>query len=179
MPRVSAVSLIVAAGLSLTACGSSYFGDIEDDLILPGERIPIVLADDDPKADDSLAEKPVALPPPRLNADWPQVGGDAGHAVGHLALDDAPQQVWRRRVGRGSDDRRRLGAPPVVAEGRVFTVDTDGQVAALNMADGHVLCACYLSGHLVAFPINPADGSLQPGRASPLPPGVHGLPGPG
>ena len=139
MPRVSAVSLIVAAGLSLTACGSGYFGDIEDDLILPGERIPIVLADDDPKADDSLAEKPVALPPPRLNADWPQVGGDAGHAVGHLALDDAPQQVWRRRVGRGSDDRRRLGAPPVVAEGRVFTVDTDGQVAALNMADGRVL----------------------------------------
>ena len=39
-----------------------------------------MLADDDPKADDSLAEKPVALPPPHLNADWPQVGGAAGPA---------------------------------------------------------------------------------------------------
>ncbi|MEC8028099.1 MAG: PQQ-binding-like beta-propeller repeat protein, partial [Pseudomonadota bacterium] len=139
MPRVLAVFLIVAAGPSLTACGLGYLGDIEDDLILPGERIPIVVADDAPKVDDSLAEKPVALPPPRLNADWPQVGGDAGHAVGHLALDYAPQQVWRRRVGRGSDDRRRLGTPPVVAEGRVFTVDTDGQVAAFNLADGRAL----------------------------------------
>ncbi len=107
---------------------------------LPGRRI--ALTDRDAKVPGELADAsiPVALPPIRANEAWSQPGGEANNAPGHLALASAaPKQVWSGDAGQGSSSKGRLTASPVVADGRVYTLDADGQVTAFSASGGGVV----------------------------------------
>lgn len=75
---------------------------------------------------------PLGLPAPTLNAEWTQRGGGASHRAGHVALSAAPVRIWSADVGRGSGKRMRITADPVVAAGRIFTMDSDTQVSATS-----------------------------------------------
>jgi outer membrane protein assembly factor BamB len=128
-----------ASLLALAGCSSLPWLGSPEEAPLPGKRIPVLLLDEGPKADPRLAELRIVLPPPRRNLDWPQAGGNARHAMHHLELSANPVEVWRISAGRGSDDTSRLMAPPVVAAGRVFTVDTALVVRAFDLATGRGL----------------------------------------
>ena len=52
--------------------------------------------------------------------------------MGHLALGDAPQQVLSVSIGSGNSFRTGLRLRPVVADGRVYTIDTLGTVRAFD-----------------------------------------------
>ncbi len=114
------------------------------EVILEGERF-------DPRADLSASEpvegaapitdatnkivsraEPLGLPPVQGNADWPQRAGNARHLPPHASLSGAPLRVWSVNVGAGNSRRARIGAAPVVAGGRVFTIDADSQVTAVS-----------------------------------------------
>jgi outer membrane protein assembly factor BamB len=103
---------------------------------LPGERKPVLLIEDQLSADPRLAQLNVTLPPAARNADWPQVGGVATHVMQHLDAAGALEVAWRAGIGSGAGGRTRLLAGPVVAGGRVFVVDTDGMVTAVDAAGG-------------------------------------------
>ncbi len=124
----------LAGLLALTACGS-WLGETPEPR-LPGERIPVMLLDEGPRADERLASLSVVLPPPEANADWPQSGGTASHAPGHLAVADTIDRAWSASIGEGSGGRERLLASPIVAQGRVFTIDSEGEVRAFATTDG-------------------------------------------
>jgi len=129
------------SGLALVAlvaaCGPK-------EVILSGERFPVRAPLEDslpvegkpaPKApDDSLPaeSRPISLPGVQANADWAQRGGNARHAAPHAALSAAPQLAFAVNVGRGSSRRERLSAAPVVAGGRVFTMDAAATVSAVS-----------------------------------------------
>lgn len=127
------------SALALAGCSGLPWLGAPEDAPLPGKRIPVLLLDEGVKADPRLAELRIVLPPPRRNPDWPQVGGNARHAMHHLVLAENPAEVWRVSAGRGSDDRSRLLAPPVVGAGRVYTVDTALVVRAFDLATGRGL----------------------------------------
>ncbi|GGH46890.1 pyrrolo-quinoline quinone [Frigidibacter albus] len=75
---------------------------------------------------------PLALPAPVVNAEWSQRGGAATHRLGHVALSPAPVRIWSANVGRGDSKRLRVTADPVVAAGRIFTLDADARVSATS-----------------------------------------------
>jgi outer membrane protein assembly factor BamB len=131
--RLVASLLLVNAGLA--ACG--WFSD--DEPVLEGERIPILVHEKTVRPDAELGHLQVALPRPAVNAEWAQAGGVPGHAMQHLAIPDTPQVVWSRDVGKGAGSERRLLSPPIVAGGRVFTMDVASRVTALDPAAGEVL----------------------------------------
>ena len=79
---------------------------------------------------------PVDLPPIMENGAWAQAGGNPAHAPGHPALGRGLAEAWRSSVGTGSSYRRRMTAPPLVAEGTVFAMDAYGLVSALDAASG-------------------------------------------
>ncbi len=81
----------------------------------------------------------IVLPPPVRNAGWPQAGGNPAHAMGHLATGDSLSRAWTADVGRGGGYRRKILAQPVVDGGTVFTMDSDGEVAAFSLANGNRL----------------------------------------
>src|SRR5207237_983720 len=103
---------------------------------LPGKRIAVLQTVRDFEADPRLAEEVVKLPRPQRNAEWPQAGGYPDHVMFHLELPDQLREVWSVSIGSGSDRQSHLYAGPVVSGGRVFTIDTDGEVRAFKLDNG-------------------------------------------
>jgi outer membrane protein assembly factor BamB len=128
-------ALLGAAGL-LAGCDTldSIFGESKKPLL--GERRAVLAPRRDLAADEALANAPLELPAPEARADWPQPGGNIGHAPGHLALPGSLSQAWTASVGSGSGYRSRITAGPVVAEGTVYASDAFGVVSAFDLARG-------------------------------------------
>jgi outer membrane protein assembly factor BamB len=123
------------APLALTGCGT-WFGASKTPL--PGVRLDVL----PPQRDltiDTTDTSPITLPPPRRNADWPQVGGNPEHRMGSLEAGTGLARAWRASIGQGASYRRMLTAQPIVANGSVFTMDSAGVVRAFSLADGSPL----------------------------------------
>ena len=128
----------VLAVLGLSACSGGLFGGGDGKKTTPtvGEREPILSRiQTGASVDPTLASVSVILPPAQVNADWAQAGGTASKSYGHLALAETPTRAFTVDVS-GADNRRRLGAAPVVGGGKLFAVGTDGQVSAFDAQTG-------------------------------------------
>jgi len=129
--------LALAVLLGLAGCSGDdlWFGGA-DEPPLPGERVSVMLLERELSADPSLADLPVELPPPLRNDSWPQNGGVPTHAMHHLDAADQLDLAWRVDIGAGASDDGQLLARPVVAEGRVFTMDAEGTIRAFGADSG-------------------------------------------
>jgi outer membrane protein assembly factor BamB len=103
-----------------------------------GERVPILMSENDISADKSLANVDVIVPEAAANEEWTQPGGNASKSMGHLALSAAPQRAWAREIAKTSK-KERLAATPVISGGKLFAIDTDGVVHALAADSGNPL----------------------------------------
>lgn len=127
------LALVLVMGLS----GCKLFGG-KDEPSTPtvGERVPILSRiESGAKVDPALASVSVILPPATVNAEWAQTGGTSAKAYGHLALSATPSRVWTVQI-EGSSQRQRLASAPVVGEGRLYVMDTDGVVHAFDAQSG-------------------------------------------
>lgn len=117
---VKHLGISVALVLALASCG-----DREE--ILEGERLDI-----EGIAEEEVVNRaePIALPRMTANADWPQVGGNSAHFIPHPALSRDLNRAWSVDIGEGNGKRHRITADPVVAGGRVFTLDSRAGVVA-------------------------------------------------
>ena len=133
LPRRAALLLPLAAAGCNTL--DDLFSDSKDPV--PGKREPVIAA----RRGLVLSGPPVAVsvPPAAAVPEWAQAGGNPTHAVGHIALSGGANTLapaWRADVGTGGGYRRKLTAQPLVAGGRVFTMDSDAEVSAFSFADG-------------------------------------------
>ena len=103
---------------------------------LPGKRIFVMVGQRTIQPDARLKDKEILLPPPTPNAEWPQAGGYANHAMHHVQAGDALKPVWKQDIGDGSGDEVRLIASPIVANGTIFTIDADSEVRAYSIKSG-------------------------------------------
>jgi len=133
MNRRKFAALLVALGTA----GCDLFKDKK--VPLPGERIPVLGTGSSLEPDPKLAAVPVSLPPPVANPDWPEPGGNPAHAMGHPALSGRLARLWETGVGDGSSRYSRVMSQPVVAGGRVYTMDGGVQVSALDAAGGKII----------------------------------------
>lgn len=131
------LALVVLAALANAACSGGWFGD-PGDPPLPGERIPVMLLERQLEADPRLAGLDIRLPPPQRNTAWPQAGGYPDHAMHHLAAADDLRLAWRAGIGETAEGGQVL-ARPVVAEGRVYVMDAEATISALDAADGELI----------------------------------------
>ena len=137
--RPTAKLLSIALLAILTACSSmpSKLNPFKkEEVKLPGERISVLKSQDGFQVDEGLAKKPVVLPQARRNADWDQPGGVASNAPGHLEFGGGLGAVWRADIGEGSSDDGRLTASPIVYQGKIYTLDTEGVVSAFSASSG-------------------------------------------
>ena len=101
-----------------------------------GERIRGPDERGDVAVDPATAALPMTLPEPVANTDWAQSGGNASKSMGQLALGTALGRAFTVQAGRGSCLTARLASAPVVADGRVYTIDTLGTVRAFDAQTG-------------------------------------------
>jgi outer membrane protein assembly factor BamB len=146
-----AAGAVLVCALALAGCADSLAGmslpsmpkldDInpfaEKPVPLPGKRIAVI-QQENIAGNLSGAEKPITLPPPRENDSWPQPGGVANNAPGHLAFAGASKSAWSADVGKGSSFFGRMTASPIVYDGKVYTLDAAGTVSAFNLSGGSV-----------------------------------------
>ena len=124
----STTSLICGAAL-LALSGCSLFGGGGDKKSTPtlGDRVAILGAESDAVVDPALASVPVVLPAPVANDSWAQPGGNAAKNPAQLALGQSLSRVWTANIA-GASNRERLAAAPVIADGRLYVVDTNAKV---------------------------------------------------
>ncbi|MEM6761288.1 MAG: PQQ-binding-like beta-propeller repeat protein [Pseudomonadota bacterium] len=134
---------LACAALTLTGCGAisdlNPFG-VKDEHLL-GDRETVFSTNTQMLRSDKM--RPASVSPARSNADWPQPGGNAQNAPGHLAFNGGGGRAWRAQVGgstlSGLSVTRgevRISARPVVAGDRVFVYAPDGSVTALSASSG-------------------------------------------
>lgn len=110
----------------LTACGPQ-------ELILPGERLDYRDATSTgAAADDPATPPPFAAGATRANVDWTHPGGAMSHSIGHPALSANLGLVWTAEIGTGESRKNRITASPVVANGRIFTLDSEARTTAVS-----------------------------------------------
>ena len=135
MARFAALAI---AALVLYGCSDAeeFLGFTTNKQPLPGTRVSVLQLNQSLKADPALADVKILLPQPYANPDWPQAGGYPSHAMHHLALGPSLNVAWTARIGAGDNDNHKLLAEPIVAEGRVFTIDAKSRVSAFDAATG-------------------------------------------
>lgn len=106
---------------------------------LPGERISVLRLDAALSPDPGIADVSVQLSPPWRNVSWPQAGGVPGHAMYHLEVAEAPTRAWRIDAGEGSGGETRLLSAPIVADGRIYVLDTETELTAFDAENGERL----------------------------------------
>ena len=142
------VRLLACLGLVVLLGGcEGFFSD--EDPPLPGERYAILSLDEGLEADPRLQGRPVRLPPAHVNESWSQPGGNAGNAPGNLKAADLADgreltPLWEISAGSGSSSNGFLTAVPIVADGRVYVLDTEAQVRAFDAGSGTRLWAADL-----------------------------------
>ena len=137
MRHVSRVFILLASASVVAGC--STIGGIfkkNEKVTVPGERVAVLLNEADIEIDPATASMPMSLPAATVNEAWAQSGGNARKSVGHTALGGALGVAWTASIGKGSEKDARLGGGPVVAEGKVFTIDTTGTVRAFRADSG-------------------------------------------
>ena len=151
---------------------------------LPGERIPVLGVGGGVAPDPKLAATPVSLPPPAVNRDWPEPGGNPAHAMGHPALPEKLTRAWDTNIGDGSDRYTKVMSQPVIAGGRIYAMDGASQVSAVDAASGKLFWQVDLkpedarssafgggpalwkdrlyvaTGHAEVLALDPADGKV-------------------
>ena len=121
-PRGLLLCLALVAGLA--ACA-------EPETILPGERIDVT-SGEPVGVPVTSREVPFRAPAARANADWTHKAGTPSHDIVNPALGAGNVPIWSVSIGQGDARGHRLTAQPVVAGGRIFTLDSRARVSALS-----------------------------------------------
>ena len=103
-----------------------------DDRILPGTRTPIRA--DTGAASGAVEDAPqVTMRSAETPTIWGHENGRPSHQARHVAIEYPLTRLWSLDIGRGSSKEGRLTASPVVADGRIFTLDAAANVRATSV----------------------------------------------
>ena len=143
--RVRGVLIVAALGGLLAACG--------EDPRLKGKRFDVRTPLDETEAvsQEELAaaadtidvsdpanreqvsrSAPINLPASVNHQSWTHRGGSPSHQVTHPALGANLALQWSANIGAGNNRRGQLASDPIVADGRVYTIDSASRVSAVS-----------------------------------------------
>ena len=101
-----------------------------------GERIAIVAPDQKVEVAETLKGADFYLPAPVAINQWALPGGTLEQAVDHVEAGDKLSVAWKRGFGQKSDRGAHITAPPVAANGKIFVMDGEVTVSAMDASTG-------------------------------------------
>ncbi|WP_397413780.1 PQQ-binding-like beta-propeller repeat protein [Phenylobacterium sp.] len=140
--RIASLAVMTAAALALGACSTINRLNPFDNNDGPaetageGERISIIPPDQILEPTAALKDVDFSIPQAVTVAAWPLPGGTPEQSLGHVAAGANLSIAWRRSFGAGDSRGRYVTAPPVAADGKVFLMDADARVVALDARTG-------------------------------------------
>lgn len=143
--RLAAVLLVAAAAASLGACSTvknvklnPFKKDAPKAVASDGRRISIIAFDQKVEVSDSLKGVDFFLPPAAPQADWQLPGGNDEQSIEHVQAAPDFEIAWKRGYGKGSDRKAHVTAPPIMAAGKLYVMDGEATVAALDAQTGAI-----------------------------------------
>lgn len=137
MMKTYRVTVAVAALVALSGCGIFKGGGGKKTPTL-GDRVSILVSENEVETDKTIADVQVLLPAPAVNDAWAQPGGNPAKSMGQLALGDQPKRAWQASIDGGSN-RERMAASPVVADNKLFVTDVTATIHAFAADTGAAL----------------------------------------
>ncbi|HEY8571171.1 PQQ-like beta-propeller repeat protein [Phenylobacterium sp.] len=140
--RTALLAALMIAALGASGCATlSRFNIFDRDkgpqeTAGQGERISIIPNNERLEVAEGLKGVDFSLPPAAAVADWPLPGGTPEQSVGHVDAAPNLSVAWRRGFGQGSDRGNHVTAPPVAAAGRVYVMDGEANVSAIDARSG-------------------------------------------
>lgn len=144
MNRVFKVALLGGLAVSLASCGTvrnalpfGLGGTKEPQATASeGQRISVLEFEQQLAPSAALSGRDFFLPGPQAATAWTQPGGNAENSVEHVIAAPEFTVAWRRGAGAGSSRTRQVMAPVVADNGRVFVLDGESTVSALDSGTG-------------------------------------------
>lgn len=130
------VLVLLASVVLLTGCEGLFGKESGQRGALPGKREDVFSTDRTLKPDASIAANPITVPPAEDVKDWVQPGGSLTRVHGNIALGSSPNDVWSTSIGSGSSGDGALTATPIIANGKIYTVDASARVSAFSLQNG-------------------------------------------
>ncbi|MDP3403079.1 MAG: PQQ-like beta-propeller repeat protein [Brevundimonas sp.] len=145
--RVLKTAIVLGLAASLASCASARrilpFGLGKDDTpratASAGQRVSILAFEQQLAPAAGLAGRDFFLPGPVAATAWSVPGGAVENSIEHVIA--APQFTvdWRRRIGAGSARGRQVMSPVVADGGRIFVMDGESTVTAVDAGTGAVV----------------------------------------
>lgn len=133
------LALLLVASALVAGCNPFKKSAVKTPVV--GERISVLSGENDISVDPDTAALPMTLPEAVANEDWAQSGGNPSKSMGHVALGNALGTAWQVSIGAGSNKQGRLISAPVVAGGKIYTIDINGVARAFDVRNGGAIWA--------------------------------------
>lgn len=141
--RSTILAAVAVAALGLSACSTvSRLNPFDKKDSGPaetageGQRISIIPPDQILEPAEALKGVDFALPTPVKVEAWPVPGGTTEQSMGAVDAAANLDVAWRKSFGQASKRGRYVTAPPIAADGKVFVMDADGRVVAMDARSG-------------------------------------------
>jgi outer membrane protein assembly factor BamB len=137
MTTLSAL-VLVAGCASVRDRASNLFGNgtPKSAIKADAERVSVLGLEEVLKKDPALDAIAVTVPTATAFAEWPTTGGNLTNAPQNVAGDGPLNVIMRKKVGAGAQGRRAITAPPIVVGGRIYVMDSQNTVFAVDQASG-------------------------------------------
>jgi outer membrane protein assembly factor BamB len=133
--RRTALMTLGLAPLALAGCGDDKKPKIT------GTQIPVL-----PETNglDVAVDAPaVTIPAPVQLPAWPQFFSGPAHSPGNAAGPSGLKAAWTAGIGEAGGYRQPLQASPLIADGKVFCMDANGNVSAFSLSSGSEIWKTY------------------------------------
>jgi outer membrane protein assembly factor BamB len=147
MNRTLKVALLCGLAMTVASCGTVRnalpfgLGGQKEDVAKAseGQRISILEFEQQLAPSAALSGRDFFLPGPQAATAWTQPGGTAENMVEHVIAAPEFTVAWKRNIGAGSSKTRQVMAPVVADNGKVFVLDGEAGVTAVDAGTGAVL----------------------------------------
>ena len=105
--------------------------------VLPqGKRVSVLTSSAGIKPEVANGQAQVKIPEMAANDSWLQTDYNSSHITPNLKVSPKFEKQWSASFGEGASKREILMSTPLIAEGKVYTLDVDGLVSAFNLKNG-------------------------------------------
>lgn len=111
-----------------TVVAALLAGCAEREVILQGEREE--LRGEAPQLELPSETRAIRLASESANSSWTHRHGSQKFRTAHPALAVSPNLAWTADIGEGEGRRQRISTDPVIADGRIFTIDSAATLVA-------------------------------------------------
>lgn len=145
MSKPFKIAVICGLAVAVASCSTARriwpFGgsDTPAAVATRGERVSVLEFEQQLSPSQELRGRDFFVPGPQTVNAWPVPGGNLEQSLEHVIAAPDFRVAWRRAIGEGASRITQVMATPVAADGRIFVLDGEASVVAVDADSGEII----------------------------------------